>query len=133
MSLYRHTRALLAVITAANTDQTGSKKVVLPSDGDRVSDQAQAYRVFFDITQSGGVTAPTTDVKLQTSHDKTNWVTVASATQLTADGEVHELADVTALGPFVRAITQLGGATKPNHTAIVVLASNAPFRLKTVP
>ena len=132
MSLYRHTRALLAVITAANTDQTGATKVVLPSDGDKVPDQAQSYRVFFDVTQSGGVTAPTTDVKLQTSHDKTNWVTVASATQLTADGEVHEFADVSALGPYVRAVTELGGATKPNHTAIVVLASNAPFRVKTV-
>ena len=132
MSLYRHTRALLAVITAANTDQTGASKVVLPSDGDKVTDQAQTYRVFFDVTQSGGVTAPTTDVKLQTSHDKTNWVAVASSTQLTADGEVHEFADVSALGPYVRAVTELGGATKPNHTAIVVLASDAPFRVKTV-
>ena len=132
MSLYRHTRPLLVVSTPTDTGQVGATHVVLPSDGDRVADQAQSYRVFFDATQEGGATGPATDVRLETSHDKQNWVNVASATQLTQDGQVHEFKDVTALGPFVRAVTQLGGATKPNHTAVVVLASNAPFRVKAL-
>ena len=130
MSLHRHTRALLAVTTAVDSGQIGSTYVVLPAEGDRVRDNEQSYRVFLDATQEGGATAPTTDVRLETSHDKQNWVNVASATQLTQDGEIHEFKAVTALGPYVRAVTQLGGATKPNHTAVVVLVSNAPFRLK---
>ena len=132
MSLHRHTRALLAVTTAVATGQIGSTYVVLPVEGDRVRDHEQSFRVFFDASQQGGATAPTTDVRLETSHDQQNWVNVASATQLTQDGEVHEYKAVQALGPYVRAVTQLGGATKPNHTAVVVLASNAPFRLKAL-
>ena len=130
MSLHRHTASLLSVTSAVATDQIGSSFVVLPADGDRLNDKDQSFRAFFHATQEGGVTAPTTDVRLETSDDKTNWVSVVAATQQTQDGSVHEFKDITALGPFVRAVTQLGGGTKPDHTATVQLVSNGPFRLK---
>lgn len=132
MSLHRHAAPLLAVASAVATGQVGSTFVVLPADGDRLSDKDQSFRAFFHATQAGGATSPTTDVRLETSDDKTNWVPVVSATQLAQDGSVHEFKDITALGPFVRAVTVLAGATKPNHTARVVLVSNGPFRLVKV-
>ncbi len=132
MSVYRHLVTLLDVTTGTDKAQTGGTYAVLPLDGDRQSDAQQGWRVFFDATQSGGATSPTTDVVLETSHDGTNWVQAVKATQLTQDGEIHEFATVIALGPYVRAITAVGGGTAPTHTATVKLASNGPFRLKGV-
>lgn len=130
MSLHRHTATLLAVTEAVALGQIGATYVVLPADGDNVADKDQSFRVFFHATQANGAASPTTDVRLETSGDKTNWIPVANATQLAQDGQVHEFKDVTALGPYVRAVTQLGGGTKPDHTATVQLVSNGPFRLK---
>ena len=132
MSVYRHIVTLLEVTTGTDQAQTGSSYAVLPLDGDRQTDAQQGWRVFFDATQSGGATSPTTDVTLETSHDGTEWVKVVGATQLVADGEIHEFAAVNALGPYVRAVTAVGGGTAPTHTATVKLASNGPFRLKGV-
>ena len=130
MSVHRHKALLLAVTPATDEDQVGSTYAVLPADGDRQGDSDQAFRVFLHGSQSGGATSPTTDIRLETSDDKTNWVVAASAAQMTQDGSIHEFKAVTALGPYVRAVTQLGGGTKPNHTASVVLVSNGPFRLR---
>ena len=130
MSLHRHAATLLSVSSAVAVGQIGTTYVVLPADGDNVSDNNQSFRAFFHATQAGGDTAPTTDVRLETSGDKTNWIPVVSASQLAQDGQVHEFKDAPALGPYVRAVTQLGGGTKPNHTATVQLVSNGPFRLK---
>jgi len=132
MSIYRHVATLLEVTTGTDQAQTGSSYAVLPVDGDRMTDAQQGWRVFFDATQSGGATSPTTDVLLETSHDGTNWVEITRATQLTADGETHNFAVVSALGPYVRASTLVAGGTAPTHTATVKLASNGPFRLKGV-
>ena len=129
MSIYRSAHALLAVTSETDSPQTGTAYTVLPEEADGISDANQSFKAFFDVTQSGGATSPTTDVHLQTSHDGTNWVNVVSATQLTADGAVHEFKDVSAIGPFVRAVSALGGGTAPNHTVTVKLASNGPFRL----
>ena len=130
--LFRHIKTLLEVSEAQDTDETGSSYVIAPSASDSVEDHSQAFRVFFDATQANGATSPTTDVHLQTSHDGTNWFTIHSATQLTADGSLHEWEQVTALGPYVRAITTLAGGTNPDHTAKVVLASTSPFSLTAV-
>lgn len=132
MSVYRNVHTLLAVTEATDQAQTGTTYAVLPQDGDKLNDAQQGWYAFFDLTQSGGATSPTTDAVLETSHDGTNWVPAVSATQLSQDGEGHEFKAITALGPYVRAITAVGGATAPNHTATVKLASNGPFRLKAV-
>ena len=127
MALFRHLRTLLTVSEATDEAQTGKTYAVLPSDGDSVGDHQQSWRAFIDISQSGGDTSPTTDCALQTSHDGDSWITAASATQLTGDGEGHEMKELAALGPFVRAVTTLGGGSNPSHTVTVKLASTGPF------
>lgn len=129
MSAHRHTATLLQFVDTKNASQTGSVYAVVPADGDGQVDSNQGFRVFIFATQAGGATSPTTDIKIETGPDGTNWVEVATMTQLTADGNRGEFKSITALGPFVRARTVLGGGTLPNHTAKVVLASDGPFRL----
>lgn len=131
MALFRNVRTLLSVSESTAEPVAGEKKRIVPNDGDGVPDHAQTFRVFFDLVQAGGAESPTTDAFLETSHDGATWVQAAKATQLTGDGEKHELVEVTALGPWVRARTALGGATPPGHTVTVVLASTAPFRLSS--
>ena len=41
-----------------------------------------------------------------------------------------EFKEVEALGAYVRAKTTLGGGTKPNHTAKVIVACTHPFTLQ---
>lgn len=132
MNVYRHTRTLLSVTTDTTTAQDGGGYAFLPKQGDGVSEADQHVRAFFDGTMSGGAGTPTVDVVLLTSHDKTNWIIIATMTQLTSPGARHEFADVSAVGPYVKAVTILGGTTKPAHTATVVLASNGSFDLKAL-
>mgnify|MGYP000862453069 CR=1 FL=1 len=129
MSAHRYTATLLEIADATATAQTGSTYAIVPADGDGQVDSNQGFRVFVFATQSGGATSPTTDAKIETGPDGTNWVEVATMTQLTADGSRGELKSITALGPFLRARTVLAGGTAPNHTARIILASDGPFRL----
>ncbi len=133
MRLMRNMATLLAVTgNAVSTDQTGSIYRIETSAEDGTKDTEQTYQVYFKLSQAGGATSPTTKVKLQTSPDKTSWVDVVESTQLTADGSKTELKDVSGapLLPFVRAVTVLGGATKPNHTCEVRLVSDGSFRAR---
>lgn len=133
MSIFRNTRTLLSLTTAAAQPQDGTAYAILPKQGDGVSEADQRFRVFFDGVMTGGAGTPTVDARLVTSHDKTNWIVVASMTQLTgANPSRHEFVEVSALGPYVKAVTLLGGTTLPNHTATIVLASNGSFELKAV-
>lgn len=127
--MFRNLKTLLSVTEAVALDQTGTRYAILPSEEDGVADHQVSWRAFIDVAQAGGETAPTTDVALETSHDATSWVNICSATQLTGDGAGHEFKEITAIGPFVRARTILGGGTKPNHTVTVKLACNASFAL----
>ncbi len=128
MAVYKFKKSLLAVTAAVNTAQAGDAKVMLegPEEGEL------AFKVWFDLTQAGGATSPTVKAALQTSHDGEKWATVVESTQLTADGSLSEWKAAADLGPYVRAVTVLGGATLPNHTAAVYLMSHNPFKLKTV-
>ncbi len=128
MAVYSFKKALLAVTSAVNTDQSGVSHAVL--EGGR--EEELAFKVWFDLTQAGGATSPTVKAALQTSHDGTKWATVVESTQLTADGSLSEWKVATDLGPFVRVVTILGGATKPDHTASAYLMSHSPFKLKAV-
>ena len=132
MSIFRNTRTLLSLTTAAAQPQDGTAYAILPKQGDGVSEADQRFRVFFDGVMTGGAGTPTVDARLVTSHDKTNWIVVAAITQLTGTtGERHELADINALGPYVKAVSTTGGSTKPTPTVTVVLASNSSFDLKS--
>ena len=129
MSYLRHTFKILDDSTPNADDVVGNVHTVIPSDLDDVSDANQAWHVFVDATQSGGVTAPTTDVIIETSFDGgTTWAPVATATQLTGDGGAPELIQLKVLGPRIRATKKLGGGTKPDSTAVVLLASNGLFK-----
>lgn len=132
MSIFNNVATLLDQSQATNVAKTGDIYLLLPVSGDSVPTTAQSLRVFFDATLAGGATSPTVDVRLQTSHDKVSWISAVSMTQLTAAIPRHEFVAVAALGPYVRAVTELGGGTLPNHTAKVVLASNGGFSLRKV-
>lgn len=132
MSIFNNIATLLDVSQATNQSQSGNTYLLLPVSGDGVPTTAQSLRVFFDATLAGGATSPTVDVRLQTSHDKVSWINAVSMTQLTAAIPRHEFVAVAALGPYVRAISELGGGTLPNHTVKVVLASNGGFTLRKV-
>lgn len=115
---------------AHTTDQTGSTYVLqydAPQGGKNIG-----WAVGFVVTQSGGVTSPTTDCALQHSIDKTTWIDVEVSTQLTADGTAKEITAIALLGPYIRVITKLGGGTKPTATAKVVLGCTNPFKLINV-
>ena len=131
MPLFRNLQTLFAMSEAKSTAQTGTGYRVVANQGDDTSDTSQLFRAFISATQSGGVTSPTTDVNVETSWDGTSWFKVANSTQLTADGTTHEWKEIAALGPWVRATTTLGGATKPSHLVVVKLVSTAPFKLRT--
>lgn len=129
MAFFRHIQTLMDVETFVAENQYGLSYAILPSDNDAVPDHLTSWRVFIDATQEGGGTGPTTDVLIETSHGDNQWVLVASATQLTGNGEVNEFKEIEALGPYIRARSLLSGAPKPQHKVTVKLASNAPFRL----
>jgi hypothetical protein len=133
MRLHRNIAQLLDGASGSE-DRTGPVYRILPPSDDTVNDGDQGFQVYFGLTQSGGATSPTTRAKLQTSLDKTNWIDVVVSTQLSADGAKFETLDSS--GPavplltFVRAVTVLGGGTKPAHTVDVRLLSTAPYRLR---
>ena len=134
MRLHRHTFRLLAVSGNVTTDQASPAYRIEPSVNDNARDIDQSFLLHLQFSQNGGATSPTTKVKLQTSMDKQNWVDVLESTQLTADGSKAETKDTAPSGlpllKWVRAITVLGGATRPSHTAEVWLTSDAPFTCK---
>ena len=129
-ALHAHKKSLLSMSAPAATAQTGASYRIFGNPVDGIPETQQSFRVYFRNVQAGGATSPTSQVKLQSSYDGTNWFDVASSTQLTADGSKAEMADIAALGPYVRAITLVSGATAPNHTATCLLVSNAAFTLK---
>ena len=133
MNYYPQKKSILAIIAdGVNTEQTGDIYQVRTTDSDEVSSDRQDFKVSFHTEQSGGTTSPTVQAHVQTSWDKTNWTTVASSTQLTADGSNDEIKPAQTIGPFVRVVTELGGATLPDHKATVFLVSNARFRTSKV-
>lgn len=131
MSIFRHIKTVFSVTTATDQNQEGTIYAVIPRPGDGVSEADQKFFVFFDGLMTGGAGTPTVDVRLLTSHNKTNWIVAAAMTQLVGGGpERHEFSAVTALGPYVRVVSILNGTTKPTHTATVVLAGNGSFDIK---
>lgn len=134
MKLATNMVTLMNVTEATNTAQTGTSYKVSGTYGDDVAEFQQNVHVYFAATQTGGATSPTTQIKLQTSMDNTNWIDLVSSTQLTADSSKYETKDhstpSTPLCKYVRAITVLGGGTVPNHTATVMLISDGALKIE---
>lgn len=125
MALYNRTHTLLQIGTATDTDQTSHIFAIVPQNAGEYS-----FRVFVDLEQSGGEGTPTSEVRVETSHDGNGWIPVITPVSLNEAGEAHEFEKIEALGPLVRARTVLGGTTKPSHTATVKLVANADFAMK---
>ena len=134
MNLFKSMATLLAVTTAVATDQTGNTYRIETAAEDGVKDHEQEFQFYFYGNQSGGASSPTSQIKIQTSPDNENWADLVESTQLTADGDLAETKSHATLPllKFVRAVTVLGGGTKPNHTCEVRIVSNGSFRTKTV-
>ena len=134
MKLHRNYFKLLSITTAANTDQSGPALRILPSSEDNLRDGDQSFQLLALVGQNGGATSPSSKVKLQTSFDKTNWIDVLESTPVTTNGSRVETKDTTPantpLLTWIRAVSVLGGETKPNHTAEVWLVSDGPFSCK---
>jgi len=87
---------------------------------------AESLAIQVDVTAASGTT-PTLDVKLQESHDGTNWFDVpsAAATQLTAAGHALIKVDLSkGIGNYIRAYYTLAGTT-PNFTFSVTAYAKA--------
>ena len=134
MKFYKNMATLLAVSTAVATDQTGTTYRIETNSEDGIPDTEQDFQFYFYGSQSGGASSPTSQLKIQTSPDNENWADLVESTQLTADGDLAETKSHATLPllKFVRAVTVLGGGTKPNHTCEVRIVSNGSFRCKTV-
>lgn len=133
MGLFRHIYPLLSVSEDAVGSQTGASYAIVPSDSDRTEDHQISFRAFIDAIQSGGGSSPTLKVSVQTSHDGTSWVDALTPLQMAADGTTHQFRTIDALGPYVRATTELGGSPLPTQVVTVVLAADGAFRLQRVP
>ncbi len=129
--LFRKTAALLSVVSAVAESQTGSTYQVIPDPSDEAADHDLAFRVFFQVKSSGGAADSTVDTKIQTSVDGVEWADVTSATQVGQDESIQEWSPALDLGPYVRAVTELGG-TLPDHTCSVTLAGSGGFSLHKV-
>jgi len=126
----RHNSKLLDDSEPNDGDFVGNTYSIVPSDLDGLGDARQEWYAFIVASQSDGVDSPTTDVAVETSFDEGNsWAKVAGF-QLTGDGSKTQLVELDALGPLVRAYKKLGGGTKPNSSARVLLASNGMYRIQ---
>lgn len=122
------TLALVSQTSAASADVTGTTyRPKFNSDSDA---NDATMNVIFNLTTTGG-TSPTLDAKLQTSMDGTNWVDVASMTQLTGAGSRNERVALAFLGPYVRGVVDAGGTAAPDWTGYVYLLMDRPFTLST--
>ena len=91
MNYYPFKKILLAVTAdGANTGQVGETYQVRATESDEVSSDRQDFKVCFHTEQFGGTTSPTVQARLQTSWDKTNWISVCFSSQLTTDGSTDD-------------------------------------------
>ncbi len=122
------TIAVVSQTSAASADVTGT--TYRPKFGSDDDANDATMNVIFNFTTTGG-TSPTLDAKLQSSVDGTNWVDVASMTQLTGAGSRNERVALAWCGPYVRGIVDAGGTASPNWTGSVNLLMDRPFSLST--
>lgn len=90
------------------------------------------FKGFFHKEVSGGSGPYTVRSHLQTSWDQTHWVTVASSKRRTTEGEQNEIKHISALGNYVRAITEIRGEHPPEHRVRIYLVANGRFSARPV-
>lgn len=81
----------------------------------------QEALIYLKVTAATGTT-PTLDVKVQTSHDGSDWYDMGSSfTQITAAATPAVL-KITNFGPFIRLVYTIGG-TDPSFTFVARVAA----------
>lgn len=122
-----HVVTLLSQTVAASADQNGTPyRFKFNSDTDAARATMSAV---FNLTITGG-TSPTLDAYVDGSVDGTNWVTIATMTQLTS-GSRNERIALAWCGPWVRARVDAGGTAAPSWTGKVSFSADAPYELST--
>jgi hypothetical protein len=127
MSLFNYRKVLLEVPEPIDITRTGVSYGLMEG---RNEGREQAFRVWFDLSLTGGADQPSVKVVLQTSWDGLHWADAVESTSLDIEGEFSQWAEAGDLGPYVRALAVPGGATPPQYTATAVLMSDADFQLR---
>lgn len=120
MALIRDTLILMSASgQTASTDGTSYQLSPsgVPADAE--------WGVWFSGVNNSGT--PTLDMKVQHSPDGVLWVDLVSATQLTTTDAAEYVEITTDFGPYVRAVSTLGGTT-PDYDVTVKLTSTAEIQ-----
>lgn len=85
---------------------------------------SQLIQAQFNVSQIDGVGAGTVDAEVQGSWDNATWTTLASMTQLTAEGSVAELQEIASAAPYLRVKVTPGGDATFHAAHIAIISTN---------
>ena len=109
MGLFRHKKQILTQASATADDITGGAYLVRDSQADDVRSSSQGWAAVLQGTMAGS-SSPTIDGVVQGSWDGgTTWGTIASFTQVTAAGAIHEVKQIPFPAPQMRMKVTSGG------------------------
>lgn len=123
MGLQNISKTLLSRTVSSTADETGTAFRVDP----KAAAVAASFSALFHITITDG-TSPTCDAYVEGSSDNSNWVTLASMTQLTS-GSRNERQAISFMPAYVRARIDVGGTAAPGWTGMIYLTSDVEFVL----
>lgn len=129
--LHRHFIRLLNFETPINSDQTGPSHLLRTNEQDAMPDASQEWGCWVEVEQSNGASSPTVSVKLQGSVDGNSWIDLGTAVNTSTTEKKVSWQKLTAVLSRVRAVTVLGGGTKPDHKVKVMLTSTGTFFAKS--
>lgn len=129
--LHRHHIVLMSFDTPQNSDQTGPVHLLRTNEQDGLSDASQEWGLMVDVEQSNGASSPTISVKLQGSMNGSSWVDLGTAVNTSTTERKVTWQKLSYVLSHVRAITVLGGGTKPDCKLKVLLTSNGAFIAKS--
>ena len=118
-------KELLAVETPGG-DVEGTIFQIQANNFDSVGNAGQEFWAHFDFTQVGTGQA---DARIQTSWNKTDWVPVAIATQLSAAGERKEVVKLSMCGRYIRAGLLVGGSAQVSGTVRIATTESTRFNV----
>lgn len=109
MGLFRHKKQILSQTSATAEGVTGGTYLVRDSTADDVRSSSQGWAAVLQGTMAGS-SSPTTDAVIQGSWDDgSTWGTIASFTQVTSAGGIHEVKAISFPAPRMRMVVSSGG------------------------
>lgn len=112
---------LLAVSAAILVTTTTTAKTISGVQ----QDPNQGAKISFNLTQVG---AGTVDARVEGSWDNSNWITLASMTQLAAAGARAQLVDPTCIAPYMRVVVTLGSTATVATGARIGIVSTSGIK-----